>query len=184
MNTAPRAIKTRLLFQDEASFGRISDRRRCWAPLPMRPAAIRQIVREYVHTLAAVCPRDGPLVSRVMPWLDSETTSVFLERAARRFAGEFLVMLLDGAAWHRANNLRVAPNMKLLPLPPYSPERNPVEHIWNHLRENTFKNTDFDSLDEVVDTLCARLNSPHESPEIVQSMTCFDWIKPLCMTEN
>ena len=177
-------MKVRLLFQDEASFGRISDRRRCWAPLPTRPIVSHQIVREYVYALAAVCPRDGQLVSLVMPWLDGETTSVFLEHAARQFADEFCVMLLDGAGWHRANDLRVPPNMKLLPLPPYSPELNPVEHIWDHLRENSFKNTAFDSLDDVEDTLCAGLKNLHDNPEMVRSMTSFDWINTLCLTEN
>jgi hypothetical protein len=177
-------MKTRLLFQDEASFGRISDRRRCWAPLPWRPVVSHQIIREYVYALAAVCPRDGQLVSLVMPWLDGETTSVFLEHAARRFADEFCVLLLDGAGWHRAGDLRVPKNMKLLPLPPYSPELNPVEHIWDHLRENTFKNTAFVSLDEVVDTLCGGLKSLHENPGTVQSLTCFEWINALRMTDN
>ena len=94
------------------------------------------------------------------------------------------MMLLDGAGWHRANDLRIPDNIKLIPLLPYSPELNPVEHIWAYLRENVFKNTVFASLDEVVDTLCIGLNHLCDRPDLVQSMTCFDWINTLRMTAN
>ena len=54
-------------------------------------------------------------------------------------------MVLDGAGWHTAGDLRVPPNMHLLRLPAYSPELNPVEHIWDHLRENYMSNRVFGS---------------------------------------
>lgn len=176
----PPGMRARLLFQDEASFGRISDLRRCWAPLPVRPIVSHQVVREYVYALAAVCPHDGQLASLVMPWVDSEIMSLFLEHTARRFAGEFCVMVLDGAGWHRSGDLRVPENMRLLALPPYSPELNPVEHIWDHLRENALKNRAFESLDEVIDALCSGLKILHDEPGVTQSLTCFDWFKTLC----
>jgi len=63
-------------------------------------------------------------------------------------------MLLDGAGWHRANGLRILDTLKLILLPPDSLELNSAEHVWKHIRENIFRNTIFDSLDEVIDTLC------------------------------
>ncbi len=172
----------RLLFQDEARFGRISDRRRCWAPLPMRPLVGHQIVREYVYAMTAVCPHDGTLTSLVMPWVDAETMSIFLGHTAQTFAGAFCVMLLDGAGWHRAAALRIPKTIRLILLPPYSPELNPVEHVWEHLRENVFGNATFESLDDVVDVLCDGLKEIEQQPDLVRSMTCFDWIKPLSLT--
>jgi len=63
-------------------------------------------------------------------------------------------MLLDGAGWHRARELQVPATIKTYSLPrAYSPELNPVEHIWEYLRENSFKNFSLNSLDEVVDIL-------------------------------
>ena len=93
-------------------------------------------------------------------------------------------MLLDGAGWHRAKELRVPATIKLIPLPPYSPELNPVEHIWEYLRENAFKNFSLNSLDEVVDILSDGLNFLFQQPEIVRSMTNFDWLNTLCLTGN
>ena len=173
----------RLLFQDEGRFGRISDRRRCWAPLPSRPVVGHQVVREYVYVMSAVSPKDGRLVSLVMPWVDSEVMSIFLSHTAQEFPDDLCVLIFDGAGWHRANDLRVPKNMVLIPLPPYSPELNPVEHIWDYLRD-ALGNKILHSLDEVIDFLCATITPLFQQPEVVRSMTCFDWINTLCLTSN
>jgi hypothetical protein len=173
----------RLLFQDEGRFGRISDRRRCWAPLPSRPVVGHQVVREYVYVMSAVSPKDGRLVSLVMPWVDSEVMSIFLSHTAQEFPDDLCVLIFDGAGWHRANDLRVPKNMVLIPLPPYSPELNPVEHIWDYLRD-ALGNKILHSLDEVIDFLCATITPLFQQPEVVRSMTCFDWINTLCLTSK
>ena len=73
----------------------------------------------------------------------------------------------------------------LLPLPPYSPELNPIEHVWDFLRENAFGNKNFNSLDEVEDTLCSALQYLIQHPSVVKSLT---WVSVglilLCMTSN
>jgi hypothetical protein len=75
-------MPVRLLFQDEARFGRLSDHRRCWAPWPLRPAVGQQVIREYVYGLVAVSPQDGKFSSLVLPWVDTEAMSVFLAQAS------------------------------------------------------------------------------------------------------
>lgn len=172
----------RILFQDEGRFGRISDRRRCWAPLPSRPAVGHQVVREYVYALTTVNPQEGRIFSLVLPWVDAEGMSIFLKQTAQVFDDEFCLMLLDGAGWHRANDLRIPKTMRLIFLPPYSPELNPVEHVWEYLRENVFGNLVFETLDDVMELLCQGLKSLSQLPHLVKSLTCFDWIKTLSMT--
>jgi putative transposase len=120
----------------------------------------------------------------VLPHVDSEGMSVFLRSTAKAFKGDTCVMILDGAGWHRAKTLRVPKNMRLIPLPPYSPELNPVEHIWAWLRNHTMKNTTFQSIDSVMDTLCQGLNDLTKNPELVKSMTCFSWLNTLSLTYN
>ena len=176
--------RLRLLFQDEARFGRISDRRRCWAPLPVRPIVGQQIVRQFVYGLAAVSPFDGRLCSLVLPWVDTEAMSLFLAHTAASFARDHCLMLFDGAGWHTAHALKVPPNLTLLRLPPYSPELNPTEHIWDHLRENYIGNRVFSSLNRVIDQLCVGLRDLHHQPKLVQSLTCFDWLNTLPLMLN
>ena len=171
----------RILFQDEGRFGRISDRRRCWAPLPSRPVVGQQVIREYIYAVTAVSPFEGKIFSLVLPWVDAEGMSIFLMHTAKTFEGEYCIMILDGAGWHRANALRVPPSIRLLPLPPYSPELNPVEHIWAWLRDNVFKNRVFWTLDQVMDTLCHGLKSLSLMPDLVKSITCFEWLNTLSL---
>ena len=182
MKRAPKGRPLRLLFQDEARFGRISDRRRCWAPWPSRPVVASQIVREFLYASAAVCPWDGQLSSLVLPWVDTDTMSRFLTHTAQRFAADHCIMFLDGAGWHTANALRPHPNIQLEFLPSWSPELNPTEALWECLREDYIAHQVFDSLDQVEDCVCAGLHALHNNPRRVQSMTNFRWLKTLSMT--
>jgi hypothetical protein len=150
----------------------------------MRPVVGHQVVREYVYGVAAACPFDGQISSLILPYVDAETMSMFLAQVSQEFADDWNLMFLDGAGWHRAKNLRVPANVRLLPLPPYSPELNPVEHLWDHLRENYFGNETFGTLQEVSDRLCQGFRQLSAQPDLVRSLTCFDWINPLCMTSK
>lgn len=167
----------RLMFMDEARFGRISDVRRCWAPAGVRPLAFAQVEREYSYAYAALCPFDGQLVSLVLPWANTEMMSLFLAEASRRYANEQLVLIMDQPGWHKAKRLKVPDNITLHWLPPYSPELNPVEHLWDDLREKWFSNKVFNSLEAVEIQLMQALQHYQRSPEEVKSMTLFSWIK-------
>ncbi len=85
-------------------------------------------------------------------------------------------MVLDGAGWHRAKDLQIPHNMRLIPLPPYSPQLNPVEHLWEDIREKRFPNLVFDSLQAVEDRLVEALATLENDPERVSRIAGFDWI--------
>lgn len=180
----PRTRRRRLLFQDEARFGRISDTRRCWAPRPDRPVVGHQIVRESLYGVVAVSPFDGRLAALTLPWVDHQTMSLFLRTVAEEFPDSFNIMVLDGAGWHHAAALQVPRNLRLVFLPPYSPELNPVEHVWEYLRENHFGNEVFPTLEAVADRLTHGLRTLIAQPDLVRSLTCFDWLNPLRLMCN
>ena len=165
------------MFEDEARFGRISDPRRCWAPPGVRPEVSTQLVRQYEYAFAAVSPQDGILDTLVLPTANTEAMSVFLAEVSRRHAEEFIVMVLDGAGWHKARRLLVPANMRLLSLPPWSPQLNPVEHVWDEIREKWFANRVFDSMNAVEEQLLTALKTLEEDATRVASLTGFDWIK-------
>ena len=169
------------MFQDEARFGRSQAPRACWAPPGIRPVVAAQFVREYIYAYAAVSPHDGTLDSLVLPVVDAPAMSLFLAEVARRHPDEFLLVVLDGAGWHRAQELAVPENMGLLPLPPYSPELNPAEHLWDELREKEFANTVFASLDAVEDRLVEALATLEHDPSRVAELTGFPWITAISM---
>lgn len=164
------------MFQDEARFGRINDVRRCWAPKPIRPLCQAMLTHEYTYAYAAVDVQRGVLDTLVLPHVNTNCMQVFLDEVAQRHPDEHIVMVLDGAGWHRSTALRVPANMHLLPLPPYAPELNPVEHLWDELREKHFHNRVFDSLDALEDHLVASLHSTEQATQTVRSIVAWPWI--------
>lgn len=166
----------RLMFQDEGRFGRISTPRRCWAPRGVRPKVPSQIVREYTYAYVAVSPHDGVMDSLVLPQVNGQAMSLFLKEVSSRHPDEFILMVLDGAGWHGAGELEVPTNMHLIFLPPYSPELNPVEHVWESVRENRFGNEVFGSMDGVENQLVKALVALENDPAGIASLTGFPWI--------
>jgi transposase len=164
------------MFQDEARFGRIREPRRCWAPKGFRPYVAAEIVYEYTYVFAAISPADGVLDSLVLPVTNTEVMSVFLNEISARHAEEYILMFIDGAGWHRSKELMVPANIRLVQLPPYSPELNPTEHLWEEIREKWFSNKLFDSMFAVEDLLCEALLNLENDHTRVQSLTGFDWI--------
>ena len=88
----------------------------------------------------------------------------------------FLILLiLDGAGWHGGKDLVVPQNITPLTLPPYSPELNPVENVWQYLRANKLANTVFDSYDEILDQCSAAWNFFANDQAAITSITSRAW---------
>lgn len=164
------------MFQDEARFGRISDCRYCWAKFPQRPTVKAMLTHQYVYAFGAVSIGDGRFDSLVLPHVNSDCMALFLTEIATRYPEDNIVMVLDGAGWHKSQSMPIPANIGLLHLPPYSPELNPVEHIWDDLREKHFHNRTFDSLDALEDQLVKGLSALENAPNRVSSICDWDWI--------
>ena len=164
------------MFQDEARFGRISTPGRCWAPESIRPDVPVQMVREYAYVFAAVSPSDGELDSLILPEVNAEAMSVFLAEVSGRHPDECILMFLDRAGWHIAKNVRIPSTIRLLSLPPYSPELNPAEHLWDEIREKWFTNAVFKTMSAVEDTLVEAPVQLENDRLRVKGLTNFTWM--------
>ena len=112
------------MFQDEARFGRINATHRCWAPSGMRPEIGYQIIREYTYVYAAVSPFDGVMDSLVLPETSAYAMSLFLEEVSSRHSEDYIVMIMDKAAWHTAHILNIPENIAI-PIPIHIPIKWP-----------------------------------------------------------
>jgi transposase len=131
------------------------------------------VVREYTYVYAAVAPAEGKMTSLVLPTANTAMMQLFLEHVSHTFADYFIVMQVDRAGWHGAKALLVPENIRLIPQPAYSPELNPVEHIWEELREKQLSNLALATLDEVVEKVCDGLRLLESDLERLRSMTYF-----------
>jgi len=172
-----RKLGFRLMFQDEARFGRISDPRACWVPIEIgRPVSAKQIIREYTYAYGAVSPQDGHFDSLILPTMDAGAMSVFLKEIFKRYPSEYILMIADGASCHKSKDLVIPNNIKLLPLPPYSPILNPQENIWDEMREKWFGNCVFRDMDAVEERMISALLALEKDHQLVKSITGWDWI--------
>jgi len=94
----------RLMFQDEARFGRMVRIRRCWAPAPQRPVVDNGYEREFQYVYGAVSPLEGELDWRIGPVMNTEQMGTFLAQVSAAHPEEFIVMVVDGASSHIAQH--------------------------------------------------------------------------------
>lgn len=106
----------------------------------------------------------------------ADTMSVFLDEVSKRHPDEYLLMVMDGAPCHRSGTLRIPHNIQILRLPPYSPELNPAENMWDEIREKGFRNCVFRDMKAVEERLIQSLQEIESDPDRVKSITGWKWI--------
>ncbi len=134
------------------------------------------VTQEYTYAYSAVAPAEGRMDSLVLPHVNGTCTGIFLDEVAARHPDKRILMIVDGAGWHKNQSLALPSNLRLVFLPPYSPELNPVEHLWDDLREKFFHNRVFASLDALEDQLVSALLAYENDAARVKSITAWDWI--------
>ena len=86
-------------------------------------------IREYRYVYGAVEPETGYSCFWVMTRCDTESMNFFLEKLSEQFSNDYILLICDGAAWHKSNELIIPENIELFFIPPYTPEMNPIEQI-------------------------------------------------------
>lgn len=162
------------MFQDEAGFGRINKPKYCWCYPARRPEVPCHHIREYRYAYGAVEPLTGESFFLVMPYCNTDCMNIFLQKLAEAYPEDLLFLVCDGAAWHKAKALLIPRNIRILFLPPATPEMNPIEQIWKEIRKLGFRNEIFATLEKVIDRLCDTICLL--IPSIVQSITARQWI--------
>ena len=112
----------------------------------------------------------------VLPWCNTEAMSLHLaEIAARVTPGKHCALLVDQAGWHISERLVVPANITIVPLPAKCPELNPVENIWQFMRDNWLSNRVFASYNAIVDHCCDAWNQLADQPWRVMSIGMREW---------
>ena len=146
--------ETMVMFFDEGRFGLRSTTMRMWAekgkPVTV---SVRQGFKNF-YGYSAVCPFDGQNFSLVLPGVDTEMMNIFLTRLQEYFAGKKIYLIMDGAGWHKSKELKKFENIEIIIQPPYSPELNPVEKLWEWLKKECQHNFFYKSIGELMDAIC------------------------------
>lgn len=170
------AQPVRLFFQDEARVGLHLPKYRRLTAKGVCPVQPFEPLYEYYWLYGAVEPTTGEAHFWEMPAPGADCFSLYLSKLSEAYPDTVNIVVLDGAPAHTAKAVVVPENVVLLPLPPYSPELNPLERLWLHMRRQ------IDVFDERVRTMLSGLREHVAeivrslTPEAIRSLTGYDYI--------
>ena len=160
--------------QDESRYGLLSIQRRCLTAKGVKPIVSYQHRFKNFYLFGAYSPIDGDHFTLEFPYCNGDCFEQYLEALSVHRPTEFKILLLDNGAFHKTKDLIIPDNIALLFLPPYSPELNPAEKMWRHLKDK-LANMIFDSLEKLSDKICQLVQDL--MPETILSITGWDLYK-------
>ncbi len=163
--------------QDECRLGLKPIIRRVWTKCGERPKAVSQIRYEWTYVYGFVRPATGETHWLILPHVSRECFDIALQRFATRVGAskkKRIILVLDGAGWHKSLALNTPCGITLMFLPPYSPELQPAEKLWPLIRE-AVANRSFDSIEAVEDAIEMRCQYLADNQNIIKGHTLFHW---------
>ena len=135
------------------------------------------MIREHIYSFSAVCPLQAESYSLISLVCNTAAMNELLQGLSIAYAAEAILVFADSAGWHQSKELQKPANIHLELLPPYSPELNPTEHLWDYIREQKgFNNHTFDSLDALENHLEKVLKELHQEKQYIKSLCTFNSI--------
>jgi transposase len=163
--------------QDESRVGQQGSTTRIWAKTGTRPRKVKQqqFISSYIY--GAVCAKTGATFGLVLPRTNTQSMQLFLDELSKQAEdGRHIALVMDNAGWHTANDLVAPEHITLIPLPPYSPELNAIEQVWNWMKTHYLSNCNFKDYNDIVDKLCMAWNEFSKQPDLVKSMCSRSWL--------
>jgi transposase len=165
-------------FADEARVGQKGQLTRQWARRGSRPRQPKDQRYKAAYLFAAACPETNKSAALVLPHANTEAMNLHLDEISTQVTdGAHAVVILDQAGWHTARDLDLPDNISLLFLPPYSPELNPIENLFQFLRHNFLNARVYDTYDDIVDACCWAWTSLLKIEGKLKSITTRSWAK-------
>lgn len=172
----PEGTTIEIWFQDEARIGQKNKITRRWAKRGTRPVASKDQRTRSAYIFGAICPARGTGAALVLPRCNSQAMNLHLREISSAVAKKaHAILILDQAGWHLSGQLQIPENITILPLPPRSPELNPVENIWQFLRDNWLSNRVFKSYNDILDHCCFAWNQLIDQPWKIISIGTRRW---------
>ncbi len=169
-------VEIEVWWQDEARIGQKNKLTRRWAKRGTRPRAPHDQRTQWAYIFGAICPAKGKGAGLAMPYCDTHAMNAHLVVISKEISpGAHAVILVDQAGWHTTPQLDIPDNITLMPLPPRSPELNPVENVWQYLRDNWLSNCVFETYEDIVDHCCNAWNKLMKQPCRIRSIGIREW---------
>ena len=148
-----------VFFFDEGRFGLQPVIGRCWTLTGLRKKLIIKPGYKFFYLYSSVSPHTGEDFTLLMPWVNTNVMNIYLNKMSEFYCDKKIMMIMDQAGWHRSKDLIIPDNIQIEYLPPYSPELNPVEKLWQWLRRHACRNRLFESTENLINVLSTTLKN-------------------------
>ncbi|MDQ7832770.1 MAG: IS630 family transposase [Desulfovibrionaceae bacterium] len=142
-----------IYFFDEGRFGFKPVTGRRWARKGVRPMTVVRPGYQNFYVYSAISPCTGEDVSLFLPWVNTSMMNLFLAYLSQSLGARRCFLVMDQAGWHVSVDLKIPVNIELVFLPPYSPELNPVERLWQWLKRHSLRNRCHENLEAIMDAV-------------------------------
>ena len=147
-----------VFFFDEARFGLKPCVGRVLCRRGVKPVCEIKPGYSNLYAYSAVDVENGTEFSLLLPKVNTEMMNIFLDYFRRAIPEHRVLLVMDQAGWHKSKSLKIPENVEIVHLPPYSPELNPVERLWQWLRRNFTRNRLFEKLGQLEKSLSEAWN--------------------------
>lgn len=145
----------RIFFFDESRFGTHSKLGHGWFEKGSRTSIPVKLGFKNFYLYSSVEPLSGDSCTLLLPKVNTQCMNIFLDEMSHLYNGQKIALVMDGAGWHKSKSMRLPENIEIIYLPPYSPELNPVEKLWQYIKTNTIRNRIYESIEHLKDTICS-----------------------------
>jgi len=148
-----------LFFFDEGRFGLKPVMARFWAKRGERIVVKSKPGYTNFYSYSSVSPHAGDSFSLLLPWVNTDMMNLYLAELSKAYPQKEIILVMDQAGWHKSKTLKIPENMSIIYLPPYSPELNPVERLWQWLKRHVCRNRYFESVKSLANEICRYLGN-------------------------
>ena len=134
-------------FFDESRFGTHSNTGLAWYKKDKRTDVKVKLGRENFYLYGSVNSHSGDDFYLDLPYVNTDRFNLYLREFSKHVGEKKVILIMDGASWHKSKYLKIPKNIEFMILPAYSPELNPIERLWKYIKDNTIKNNFFLNID-------------------------------------
>ena len=163
--------------QDESRIGQQGSLTRIWATKGTRPRKVKQKQFTSTYIYGAACHSTGQSFGLILPYANTVAMNIFLSELSKEIKpGEHIALIVDNAGWHNSRDLSVPRNITLIPLPPYSPELNAMEQVWEWMKNHFLYNQYYSSYEDIVEKVSVAWNQISCDSTFLKSIIHRNWI--------
>lgn len=163
--------------QDETRVGQQGSGCRIWAAKGVRPRKVRQKQFLSTYIYGAANHKTGESFALILPYANTAAMNKYLHEFSSVIkSGRHAAVLIDNAGWHQSKDLVVPDNITLIPLPPYSPELNAMEQVWEWIKKHCLSYQHYERYEDIVNQASKGWNSFSDNMELVKSIMHRDWV--------